>query len=186
MGATVDYALTHRLIVGGRPGLYFSCRFGDSLQAPSTSYTVRVSPFVRYYLVNTGTTGVDTQASTRLGYGNGSLYGLQNLDREGGVQFRVAPNVRFGPVVSHGVQEGTNGVSLGARIELKLGMNAVDIPGRVPALYAASVMLGSQIGSFSYKDRQLYGTASLGAHYFFTGRLAGGLALRGSTSYINI
>jgi hypothetical protein len=163
------FALTDRLVVGGQIQASVFRFSGE------TSGELGLSPYLRYYPVNTDRLGVFVEAMTTIGVSDGDFVGGDLLDLTAGLQLPLAPGLRVGPDLRYAVREGWNTVSLAARLELVLGGRTRQETVPVAQLRRGSLLIGGQRASFNLRrDAKIFfGGFDLAAHYFLTDRLAG-------------
>ena len=167
---TYGFALTNRLVLGS--GFGFAAEFGEYSGA---SYTL--SPYLRYYGINRPGLGIYAEARTQVTYAGGTVYAADPITLGAGLQLPLAAGIRFGPTINYVVQEYSNYVQAGARLELVLGRN--NRPADTPAagFRKGSVMLGGQLVSATLRRKFRTAGVTAGGHYFLTDRLTAAVNL---------
>ncbi|WP_157976238.1 outer membrane beta-barrel protein [Lewinella sp. IMCC34191] len=174
---TYGYALTDRWVVGGALGIT-SSRYPASAGSGDLNYwDVRLNPYVRYYAVNHERFGLFGQIGTGLGANKNGVYGLEELNLRGGLQFPLLAGIRVGPTLDYTIRNRNNYLTLGGTIEIVLNRASGEEGKPTAGFKAGSIMLGSQLLQATSTRSILTGAVNVGGHYFLTDRFAAGLSV---------
>ena len=181
-------SLTYGWMLSNRLALGASVRAGAQL-GERTYAAVSLSPYLRYYLINTERLMAFGQVTSGAYYDNDQINYGGGIALKAGLHYPIAPGVLLSPAVSYVVcKEWSNVVSLGGGIALVLGRNNRPETGPVVQFERGDLLLGSQFVSFSSRRETTRYGVDLGGYYFLTSRVAvgGSIGADRSRSIVNL
>ena len=169
--------LSPRLAIGAAGSFY-----AGRSDYGSSSY-IGLSPFFRYYVINRANLMLFGQLSTSAFINNfDRIAAFNSVGVQVGLHYPLTAGVLLTPSIAYGRNDGYNGVSAGAGIQLVLGKNTPSEEQAVGRLQRGNILAGAQAINLRISNGEAaYGT-SLGGYYFLSNRFALGVTLGGSRS----
>jgi hypothetical protein len=170
---TFGYAFSDRLLGGATLGVFNRsyANFG------SDGAAIQLSPYLRYYAVNTSELGIFGQITSPLTYVDKETDVFSSVRIDAGLQLPLIDNVRVGPTLAYLVQSGRNLATLGARMEVVFGRNTRSKEAPTASFGKGSYMVGGQSASLYLNKNGFGGNLTVGGFRFLTDRLAVGASL---------
>ena len=168
LGASHDYAITNRFMLGATVEAAFDLRNGGRSSA--------LQPRVRYYALNRSSVMAYVDAGTLLQYERDFSSTFEVLNLGLGVHLPLTDALLLSPRYGFTVREGKNISSFGVSLDFLLNRRA-DAPAAVASFQKGDIMLGAGGLRLSAQDGLLGTSFTLGAQYFLLDRLAVGVQL---------